>query len=193
MIMKRFSMIISVLFLCLFFFINPVIAGVSPPAVGDELPEIILSVPENPEHQEYLGLTGKSTFTIPQIKAQVVIIEIFSMYCPHCQREAPTVNEFYKNLKNNSSLSQKVKLIGIGAGNSAFEVDHFRKTYNIPFPLFPDSDFSIHKKIGEVRTPYFIGIKIKKDGTHSIYYSKLGGAKRADQFLKMLLDRSGLR
>jgi peroxiredoxin len=193
MIMKKISMMITILFVCSFVFIYPAHAGEPPPAVGEELPEIILSVPENPEHQKYLGLTGKSEFTIPQIAAEVVVIEIFSMYCPHCQREAPTMNEFYERIKNSDKLSQKVKLIGIGVGNSAFEVDHFRKTYKIPFPLFPDSDFSIHKKIGEVRTPYFIGVKIKKDGTHSIYYSKLGGAKRADQFLNMILDRSGLR
>ena len=59
-------------------------AGVSmadskPPAVGGVLPEFDLSVPRSDEHQKYLGVAGK-TFTIPQIKAEVVIIEIFSMY-----------------------------------------------------------------------------------------------------------------
>ncbi len=51
-----------------------------PPAEGGVLPEIVLSVPENPDLQTYLGVTGKKTFTIPEIKAEVVIIEIFSMY-----------------------------------------------------------------------------------------------------------------
>jgi hypothetical protein len=51
----------------------------NPPAVGGVLPEIILSVPQNDDHREYLGVDGK-TFTIPEIKAQVVIVEIFSMY-----------------------------------------------------------------------------------------------------------------
>ena len=51
-----------------------------PPPEGGVLPEIVLTVPESPEHQEYLGLTGKKTFQIPDIKSDVVIIEIFSMY-----------------------------------------------------------------------------------------------------------------
>ena len=51
-----------------------------PPAEGGVLPEIVLNVPENPDLQKYLGVTGKKTFTIPEIKAEVVIIEIFSMY-----------------------------------------------------------------------------------------------------------------
>ncbi len=54
-------------------------ADSQPPAVGGVLPELTLSVPKNVEHQKYLGVAGK-TFTIPEIKAEVVIVEIFSMY-----------------------------------------------------------------------------------------------------------------
>ena len=55
-------------------------APVKPPAEGGVLPEIVLSVPDNSEHQQYLGVTGEKTFIIPEIKAEVVLIEIFSMY-----------------------------------------------------------------------------------------------------------------
>ncbi len=55
-------------------------ARVKPPAEGGVLPAIVLSVPENLEHQQYLGVSGKKTFIIPEIKAEVVLIEIFSMY-----------------------------------------------------------------------------------------------------------------
>jgi hypothetical protein len=51
-----------------------------PPPEGGILPEIVLTVPESPEHQKYLGLAGKKTFKIPDIKSEIVIIEIFSMY-----------------------------------------------------------------------------------------------------------------
>ncbi|MEJ2727069.1 MAG: hypothetical protein P8185_00940 [Deltaproteobacteria bacterium] len=57
-----------------------VAAAGQPPEEGGVLPGIFLPVPKNPELQSYLGLTGKGKFEIPKIKAEVVIIEIFSMY-----------------------------------------------------------------------------------------------------------------
>ena len=51
-----------------------------PPAVGGVLPEFTLPVPKSDEHQKYLGLAGKESFKISEISADVVIIEIFSMY-----------------------------------------------------------------------------------------------------------------
>jgi len=163
-----------------------------PPEKGDVLPEINLPVPKDSGHREYLGLSGKEVFQIPQIKAKVVIVEVFSMYCPHCQREAPEINRFYNMIEEDPDLKSKMKLIGIGAGNSTFEVDVFRKTYNVGFPLFADGDFSIHKILGEVRTPYFIGVKIEDGGGHEIFYSKLGGFEDPAEFLQQMLKLSGL-
>lgn len=164
-----------------------------PPREGDVLPEINLPLPEDRSHRDYLGLSGEDRFKIPEIKAKVVIVEIFSMYCPHCQREAPEVNKLYDMIEKDPKIKPVVKVIGIGAGNSPFEVNVFRKTYSVPFPLFADADFSIHGCLGEVRTPYFIGVKIKDDGGHEVFYSKLGGFEKAEVFLQEILTLSGLK
>lgn len=195
--MKKTFFVNYVLILFMIFagviFASVIFAGIAPPEEGGVLPEIVLSLPEEPAHQKYLGLTeNKKTFHISEINAEVVLVEIFSMYCPYCQKDAPVVNELYDQIAQDKNLKDKVRLIGIGAGNSPFEVDFFRKTYNIHFPLFPDGDFSIHKRLGEVRTPYFIGVKIKKDGTHRIFHTQQGAIENAPKFLSLVLNKAGM-
>ena len=102
------------------------------------------------------------------------------------------MNELYSALQKRKDLKDKIKVIGIGAGNTTFEVDFFQKKYEVPFPMFPDEDLTIHKALGEVRTPYFIGVKIKDDGSNEVFYSKLGGFKDAKEFLDKMVKLSGL-
>jgi thiol-disulfide isomerase/thioredoxin len=159
---------------------------------GDVLASITLPIPQDQNAKNYLGLTDEGSFPISQIKSQVVIIEIFNMYCNNCQREAPRVNELYQAVNKNQNLKGKIKMIGIGVGNTPLEVEVFKKTYAIPFPLFPDEDYSIHKATGEVRTPYFIGVKLNPDGSLSVFHTKEGGFKDASQFLNELVSAAGL-
>ncbi|MCX5854168.1 MAG: TlpA disulfide reductase family protein [Deltaproteobacteria bacterium] len=163
------------------------------PAVGGQLPDMKIAMPGSFSEKSYLGLFSFGSFRIPQIKAKVVIVEIFSMYCPYCQNEAPKVNQLYMKIKQNPALKDKIKMIGIGVGNSLYEVGLFRTRYSVPFPLFADGDYVIHKQVGEVRTPYFIGIKLNPDGSHQIFYSKLGAFESADQFLATVIKLSGLQ
>jgi len=191
--MKSIPMSVATFIISLTFLHGLAFGSNLPPVKGDVLPEIKIPVPESAADRSYLGLESGEFFKMPQLKAKVVIIEIFSMYCPHCQREAPEINRLYSIIEGNPDLKSKVKLIGIGAGNSSFEVEVFKRKYNVPFPLIPDEDFSIHKCIGEVRTPYFLGIKINDDGTHRVFYSKLGEFKGAEPFLDLMLKLSGLK
>ncbi|MGB6011714.1 MAG: hypothetical protein WBI57_10640, partial [Desulfobacterales bacterium] len=46
-------------------------AVTKPPSEGDLLPEFVLTVPQISDQQKYLGLSSETTFTIPQIKANV--------------------------------------------------------------------------------------------------------------------------
>ena len=165
-----------------------------PPVVGGVLPDFTLSAPKDSGQKSYLGLSWfGGRFTVPKIRADAVIIEIFSMYCPYCQAEAPKVNALYERIEADPALKGKIKLIGIGVGNSSYEVNVFKERYNVTFPLFPDGDFAIHKLMGEVRTPYFIGVRIYKNGSHRVFFSKLGAFESVDQFLAQMVKLSGLR
>lgn len=179
--------------LCFFLCSNYASAENPLPQKGSVLPEIRLVVPTIPTHRTYLGLSGGEFFTIPDIKAEVVIIEIYSMYCPHCQREAPRVNELYRTIEASPAAQGRVKLIGIGVGNDNFEVEFFKNKYDVPFPLFEDEDYVIHEQVGKPDTPFFIGVRIEDEGTHEVFYTQLGGFERADEFLDLILRESGLK
>ena len=85
-----------------------------------------------------------------------------------------------------------MKLIGIGAGNNLLEIEVFKQNYNIPFPIFPDENFKIHKALGEVRTPSFIALKMEGDGSHEIVHTHLGGLTDARAFLDLMVEAYGI-
>jgi len=187
--------VITCICFILCFYVVPVAAApeeTGTPDMGRLLEGIELKIPENPSHQTYLGVTGTGIFHVSQIKTQVVIIEIFNMYCPHCQRHAPSVNRLYKTI-NEGNLKDKIKVIGIAVGNSPYEVNYFKQTYSIPFPLFSDADWTIHNKLGQIKTPFFIALRISPDNTLHTVYSKPGGFDDPGRFLDMISKRSGLK
>jgi len=173
---------------------SPATAQGAQPKAGDRLFDFTLPVPPESADRDYLGLSrwGK-TFKIADIKANLVLIEILSMYCPFCQKDAPIVNQLYEAIEKDPAAREKIKIIGIGSGNSAYEVEVFRKRYNVPFPIFPDPDYEIHKKCGEVRTPYFIAARLNPDGTQEVTYAHLGSFGDVTAFLGALKKQAGLQ
>ncbi len=170
-------------------FIPSVAQATDSAGIGERLIRIELPAPETPGMRDYLGVGSKPTFTMDEIDARVVIVEIFSMYCPHCQREAPRVNRFYDLLQERGTPGAAFKLIGIGVGNTPFEVTYFRTTYGISFPLFADEDFTIHKALGEVKTPYFICLARSADGSFQVVFSRAGGMDDPGVFLNKIMKQ----
>ena len=167
--------------------------GMQAPQVGDQLIPISIAIPTDADHSTYLGLGaddrgpgGQTTVDVTAIQGRLLIIEIFSMYCPHCQREAPAVNRLYQAIEASPSLRGQVKLIGIGVGNSEFEINHFRNHYQIEFPLFPDEDFKVHQDLGEVRTPFFIIVALDPDRRGTVLWTGAGNVEPREAFVARL-------
>ena len=166
--------------------ISAVASAGKTPAVGDRLADLHLPTPESADTRDYLGLPPGDTFPVTAIAGKLLVIEIFSMYCPHCQREAPAVNRLYQAIQGSDTLRDQVRMIGIGVGNSTFEINHFRKHYSIPFPLFPDENFTVHKAIGEVRTPFFIVAALGPSGNGRILWTGSGNMEALETFMTRL-------
>ncbi len=150
-----------------------------------------LPVPKDPDARKYLGISKSGNFKISEIPSELVIIEIFSMYCPYCQADAPNVNELHKLIEGDRALKRKIRIIGIGTGNTPFEVEVFRKKFDVKFPLFADEDFRVQKVSSEpIRTPVFITLKRKADKSFTVHHTHLGESKESEAFLKKILKGS---
>ncbi len=143
------------LLLCLYSFPST-LYGSDVIAVGKSLPQVLLDTPASGEEKQYLGLKNLKSFSISQIPAKLILIEIFSFYCPVCHKQAPIANKLYKFIQQDPELSKDFKMIGIGAGNNSREVDAYKANFRVSFPLFCDPHYKIHKKLGEPRTPFTI-------------------------------------
>ena len=196
--MKTRKIFVSLSFIIFsFLFVNGpgLCAGVNPePRKGGRIPVISLPVPKDSREKTYLGLSsGDGFFNIHQVQAQVILIKIFNLYCPPCQNTASAMVELYDQIEKHPDCRGKMKLIGIGAGNSQTEIEVFKRNNNIPFPVFPDQDFSIHKALGEVRIPFLIAIKINRDDrSHQVVHTHLGELTDIQGILELIYGAYGI-
>ncbi|WP_419785448.1 TlpA family protein disulfide reductase [Pseudodesulfovibrio sp.] len=147
------SLFMAISLLCL--------AGV-PAGAADAFPDLPLTGPLDEEQKEYLGLSDEARPSA--IGARYLFIELFSMYCPICQRNAPKVNALYQKVSS-AGFGKNVRFIGIGAGNTAFEVKVYGEKFGVAFPLFDDPNYVWHKALGEVGTPTFYLVDMQEGRT----------------------------
>ncbi|MFW6217147.1 MAG: peroxiredoxin family protein, partial [Desulfohalobiaceae bacterium] len=134
---------------------------------GDRLPELQLEYPEQEQWISYLGLESEQeSFSLGQIQGRILVLQIFSMYCPVCQKEAPEVNQLF-DLLQEQGLQDSIKLLGLGAGNTKLEVEVFQEKFQVEFPLFADSDYEQYDIFGEVGTPFFLVLEAVSDQPRS--------------------------
>jgi hypothetical protein len=155
-------------------------------SAGDPFPALQLAAPA-PEERAYLGLDDERAFTIEDVKADLLLVEILSVYCVHCQGQAPVYNRIHALLDSDSELSGKVKLMGIAVGSGEMAIGDFRGKYGVTFPLIPDPNFVVHNAIGGTRTPFLI--IVRKNASHPrgiVVKTHAGSIKNTDYFIDEL-------
>ncbi|MGE4553363.1 MAG: peroxiredoxin family protein [Desulfovibrionaceae bacterium] len=139
--------------------------GPAPAAPGRILPDIVLDQPERECGLLLVCAPGRE-LRLSGLPGRWLLVETFSMYCPHCQAEACKVNDLAGLLAAGSASGAPggLTLVGLGAGNSRYEVDYFQKHYAVPFALFPDQDMAFYDALGAPGTPSFALVEKTGDG-----------------------------
>lgn len=151
-------------------------------ATGMNLPEFKLDAPGNANEQKYLGVTERESFCLSQVSAKILILEIFSIYCPHCRKQAPVLNKIYQLIKQDSSLSNGIKMIGICAGAQKSQVDGWRTTLHVPFPLFADPETTIWQKFGKPGVPCTLVVS----DTGKVLATHFGATEDTEAFFRQI-------
>lgn len=156
-------------------------------------PDSRVEVALSGEHTEYLGLAdGESSFRFSDIKADYLLFNVFSLYCPPCQRGAPDFNEMYEKIAT-MGLADRIKFVGLAAGNTVRETEHWRKKFNVSFPLIPDEDYVLHESLNNVGTPFFALVRVNGPDKLNILFSLEGAFTDKDAFFATILSHAGER
>jgi len=159
----------------------------SPTSIGVSLP-----TPQTESERTYLGLSSaRPQFLLDEIRTDVLVVDFFDMYCHVCQLRAPHMNDFYK-LVQTRNLSGRVKIVGVGVGDTIREVTIFKEKFGVPFPVFPDRAGSFSKQFGKIRVPNIVVLK-KRLGHFEVVYQDASLPDNPERFLATVLHYATTR
>ena len=125
-------------------------------SAGETLPEFRLCRPDSAGVQKYLGLKTPNSFSLSQIPAKIILLEVFLLYCPVCQKQVPITNKLYTLFQQDPDLRNDVKVVGIAVQADPSKIGPYKEYLAPIFPIFPDPNLDIHKKLGEPKVPFFV-------------------------------------
>jgi thiol-disulfide isomerase/thioredoxin len=165
---------ISALFLSMLFLCRLASAETRRVAFAIPFPDLLFSQALSKEERTYLGIPEKKGFSLREIRGSLILVEFLSIYCVNCQRQAPIFNELYSLIEKDPRLRGKVKIVGVAAGNGLHEVEVYKKTFQVPYPILADPKFDAHTAVGSPRTPFTIWIRKDTQGRGIVVSTHLG-------------------
>lgn len=154
--------------------------------VGDFFPACRLMLLDYQKDREYLHISHvERNFTLEDVQSDYLFIEIYNERCSACVNEVKTYKALYRMLLADSNLSEKVKMIGIGAGSKKRSVAKFRKKKDIAFPLFADEKRGIFDCLGKPVLPVSYLVK-RQEGKRKILLIQFGHIGSAERLLAQI-------
>jgi thiol-disulfide isomerase/thioredoxin len=157
-------------------------------AVGQRFPDLNFSGALSAEDRIYLGLTRPGPFTLKDIQAHYVLLEIFSDSCPHCMLAAPGVNRLFRLIEGNSRLRgggglAGLKMLGVGFYGKPAAMEVWRIKYDVQFPLIPDPQALVGKALDIPGTPTYVVL----DRQGRVVFVHAGEIGSPEKFLRRIL------
>lgn len=88
--------------------------------------------------------TFNKTHSLSDYKGKVTVLEFFAPWCPHCQKDAPIINEVYSKYKDKGVEVLAVSATPYGKDREApitmDDIIWFRDTYKVEHPMLLDKE-----------------------------------------------------
>ena len=152
--------------------------------LGEKESPINFTLPplDSEQTQTYLGLDAMKPFKVSDIRAKIVVIEFMSARCPHCQANAPIMNDIYKMIQADSGLAD-VKVIAIAVADDKTGVETFKKQFKTPFPILLDENHEIARSKSIEATPTTMVVSTEDA---KVLFNHTGVISDVDAFVKQV-------
>ena len=135
---------------------------------GDAFPEVAFKTPSQAKDRTYLGISGGDQFKVNDLKAEVILVEIFDVYCLPCQKQAPLYKQLFGLIQSNPAARDQIKMIGVAVGNDASEIKKFQDHFQIPYPIISDPKFILHEAVGGPPAPFSVIVRRDPGGKSAL-------------------------
>jgi peroxiredoxin len=144
---------IIVMFLSLLFLLPVPLLAAAGLGSADPFPSFEVKEAVADGDYKYLGLAkgsflSKGRISLNDITGELLLVEFLNRYCMVCQKDAPEFNKLFDALEKDSAFGGRVKILGVAVGNSAKEVDNFKKEFKVQFPIVADRETDIYRLAG---------------------------------------------
>lgn len=169
-----------VLFVCLLG--TTAARGADLPQTGDVLPAMVFQNTLSAAERAALGVGDGPTFALSDVRASLILFEFFGVYCSVCHEQAPDFNRLVKSLGRDGATKNAVRVLSLAAGATDMELEYARKSMKAAYPMLNDLDYTLHKLLGEPKTPF--ALLVRPDGT--VLWAHLGHIGKPGDVLNLI-------
>ena len=130
--------------------------------IGEPFPDTPLNAPPAPRDRAYLGLPSDGMFSVSDITADLVLVEMLNVHCEDCLNRLEAYNALFQDIEADPVTRDRVKMMAVGVGNTGGEIQRFSSEYHVRFPLVADPQFTLHAAVGKPVTPFSILVRLQK-------------------------------
>jgi hypothetical protein len=159
------------------------------PVEGEPFPALRLALLQPERDCSYLGLSpGTQVFSLPDIRAEFVLIVVLNEMCTLCMEELPQIDRLSGFAGKDAALGHRLKILGLAAGSTKRAVARMRKEKDLDLLLLADEKWQFFEELGRPELPTFYLLRNDPAAGLITFWRHTGGIGDPEFFSRRLLD-----